>query len=77
MWSNGLLNKNKKPKLLIEDNMVCYAEFLGIKNELFGIVSELEQREKQAKVDLLEIEEIIIANPDKALERLKQLKRRY
>lgn len=60
-----------------EDNIVCYAEFLGIKNELFGIVSELEQREKQAKIDLLEIEEIIIANPDKALERLKQLKQYY
>lgn len=60
-----------------EDNIVCYAEFLGIKNELFGIVSEIEQREKQAKIDLLEIEEIVVANPDKALERLKQLKQYY
>lgn len=71
---SNIENGNHKAR---EDTVITYADFLGIREEITGIASEMEKKEQQAKIALREIEEIVIANPDRSLERLEQLNQYY
>jgi tetratricopeptide (TPR) repeat protein len=60
-----------------EDSILACAEVLGIADDLFGLLSETEQKERAAKKELEQIEEITRANPNEALKQLAQLNETY
>jgi transcriptional regulator with XRE-family HTH domain len=57
---------------VILDRYVMYAEVLGLAEKLFGIVSESELEERRIKQRLIDIEEMLNADPDKALSSLNE-----
>ena len=58
-------DKRRKRKKL------AYARKLGIEQDLFGIPTETKKKEIEAKNALWDIENIINANPVKALEQIE------
>lgn len=54
-----------------EEKMEYYAKKIGMSGELFGIISEAEQKEKELEAELLYLEDIISADIDNSLERLE------
>lgn len=60
-----------------EESIVACAEVLGVAEDIFGLVSEAEQKEQWAKKELEKIEKIIHANPSEALNQLSKLNELY
>jgi tetratricopeptide (TPR) repeat protein len=58
---------------VIVDRYMMYAESLGLADGLFGIVSESELEERKIKKRLIDIEEMLNADPNKALSALDVL----
>ncbi|MCH5585137.1 helix-turn-helix domain-containing protein [Shimazuella sp. AN120528] len=56
-----------------DDRYIQYAEFLGIAEELFGVVDEATERERSVMEELLHIEDIITGNPKEASTLLAEL----
>jgi tetratricopeptide (TPR) repeat protein len=56
-----------------EESIIAYAGALGVAEDIFGLLSDAEQKEQKAKRELRKIEKIARANPDEALNQLTEL----
>ncbi|MCH5583531.1 tetratricopeptide repeat protein [Shimazuella sp. AN120528] len=60
-----------------EESIAACAEVLGVAEDIYGLLSEAEQKEQWAKRELEKIEKITHANPDEALNQLTLLNEIY
>ncbi|MXQ55135.1 helix-turn-helix domain-containing protein [Shimazuella alba] len=53
-----------------EENLISYANVLGIQEDIFGLLTEEEKRVQRVKHELKKIELLVSADPDEALRKL-------
>lgn len=56
-----------------DERYMQYAQFLGIAEDLFGVVGEAEERERFLMLELRHIEDIVSGNPDLSMELIESL----